>query len=863
MTFSIFDFRFWIGVGTLALIVWTARRAPLSGTRRWIVIGCRLAAFGLLCVALLGLARRTVHQQPSHVLYLVDRSASMDDEQLEWIARRIASLDAVRPRAVARAVAAFGAEASTLIPFGHDVLDSPPMICRRLQDAPITKDKTNLEGALLDALRVLPAGQGGRVILFSDGRQTAGSVEGVLAHVRRLGVHVFPERVPVFGAHTTVWETLSVPPTVQRGSPLGMQLVVNSLSPSPQAARVTVSLSGVPIKREQVMVRPGWQVLKVSVPAVQQGAMALDVELEIPSAGLRERRRAYTEVEGPPHLLVVAEQPAALPLLASALKRRDIDISLARPGDLPSEVLPLLDYDAVLLFGVPKSSLSEAQVGALQTYLSSYGGGLVMVGLGGDLVHELSTPAPLDALLPVTFEAKGVQEAKRRVCMIMLIDRSASMMGPRLSATKRAAVELIRQLSPEDLVGVYAFDTTPYVVVEVQPAGGVGAHLVDTLVTLRSSGGTDVYPALAIADDRFDQTDATVKHILLLSDGNTPFHREAYHMLVERFRLEGISVSTIGIGAAFINTEYLQWLAEATGGSFYQLRSLDEVPQLVAQDTHDTLGKLPFAEGYFRPRRSDTTDWFAEITEWPPLRGFFTATAKPEARVDLMVDAGEGEDPLLARWSVGQGRAVVFTSDADTRWSPDWIRWPGFDGWWAQVVRWAMRPRLSEELFVWMDESRGVPQLILEGKLQDPRAELISPSGSEPLALSLVPTGARRWQASLEQVPSGWYQLALTGGVPVQDGSAEVSAAAPPVFTGRWIQVGSPPASAELAGQPPDESMLRQIAQSTSGRYGVPDMAFVPPTTTATTRQPLISLWLPLVILLLLVDIALRGSSML
>ncbi|MBI4003738.1 MAG: VWA domain-containing protein [Candidatus Omnitrophica bacterium] len=849
MRFWIFDFGFWIALSVL--VVWLARRMPLGGTRRRVVIGCRLAALTLLCLSLWGLARRTVHEQPSHVLYLVDRSVSMDEEQIEWIGRRIVSLDALRPQAVARAVAAFGADARLLIPFGRDALDSPTLIGHHLNDASVAEERTNLEAALLEALRLMPAEQGGRVILFSDGRQTAGSVDGVLAHLRRLGVSVFPERVPVFGTYPTVWEALSVPPAVARGAPVGMQLVVNSLSPSPQPGLVTVTLAGIPIKRQQMLVRPGWQVLKVSVPAVQQGTMALDVALEIPSAGLRQRQTAYVEVEGPPHLLVVAQRPEVLPLVASALKRREIDVSLARPGDLPTEALPLLDYDAVLLVGVPKSSLSAQQVSAVQTYLASYGGGLVMVGLGGDWVHELATPAPLDALLPVTFEAKGLQEAKRRVCMIMLIDRSASMMGPRIAATKRAAVALIKQLAPEDFIGVFAFDTKPYVVVEVQPAGQVGTHLVDTLVKLRSSGGTDVYPALTIAEDRLDQIDAAVKHILLLSDGNTPFRHDEYRRLTETFRLKGISVSTIGVGAAFINSEYLEWLAMATGGSFYTLRSLDELPQLVARDTQDTLGKLPFAEGYFRPRRSNTTDWFAEIAEWPPLRGFFTATAKPEALVDLTVEADDSENPLLARWSVGQGRVAVFTSDADTRWSPDWIRWPGFDGWWAQVVRWAMRPRLSEELFVWVDESRGTPQLILEGELRDPAAELISSSGTQWIPLSLIPTGSRRWQASLEQVPSGWYQLALA------------DAEAPPLFAGRWIQVGTPPASAELTGQPPDEPMLRQIAQMTAGRYGVPDLAFLPPTTTATTHQPLFSLWLPLVILLLLVDIALRGNSML
>ena len=72
-----------------------------------------------------------------------------------------------------------------------------------------------------------------------------------------------------------------------------------------------------------------------------------------------------------------------------------------------------------------------------------------------------------------------------------------------------------------------------------------------------------------------------------------------------------------------------------------------------------------------------------------------------------------------------------------------------------------------------------------------------------------------------------------------------------------------PPVDKELSGQLPREPLLRQLAHATGGTFDVPDLAFVPPTTTATTRQPLLPWFLPPVILLFLVDIALRGSSML
>ena len=867
-------------LGSGGFVLWFGQRIPLTGWRKLLVIGCRMAAIGALSAALLGTARHRTAEIPRHLVYLVDRSTSIDASQQEWIARRIASLEALRPSQVDRALVAFGGEPAIIMPFSHERLTDPAAIQQALDQVDVRPGEPNLEAALLAIPGLLPPEHRGSVVLFSDGRETAGNVTGVASAIRRFGLEVFPISLPTFGEAKTVWEGLVVPPVVQRGSPVAIQLVVMNGASTPKQAHVAISMQGVEIKRRRVLLRPGWQVVNLEVPAIGRGTLELEVELTIPEEGRTERHRAYTEVEGEPRILWVAEQTPELPALAAALKRREMEIAITPPADLPIDAggqrdaggvrtHPLLDYDAVVLFNLPKSALSDPQVEVLRSYVEQFGGGLIMIGLGGDLAHEIQTLTPLDALLPLQFEPKGLQEAKRRICMILLIDRSASMLGPRIAATKRAAVAFVKQLAPEDLVGILAFDTKPYVVVEVQQAGQIDTSLVDKLVKLRSSGGTDIFPALMAAANRLELTDATLKHILLLSDGNTPFRKPAYDALVESFKEEQITVSTIGIGSAFINRDYLEWLATSTGGTYYPMRKLDELPQLIARDTQQELERLPFTEGHFQPSRSPTSDWFRETTEWPPLRGFLTTTAKSGSQVDLTVDGGDGPEPLLARWQRGRGRVVSFASDADRRWSPSWVRWPGFEGMWAQVVRWTMRPRMTEELFVWIDESPDVPRLVVEGLLHDPRGELVSADGNTTIPLALIQTGSWRWHASLEQVPSGWYQLALEAKLPVEKIEpmrlGQVAASAhdqPTVFVKRWVQVGTPPTTQEIAGQPPRESLLRHLARATSGAYDTPDLAMLPPTTTTVT-EPLLTWWLPIVIFALLVDIAIRGSSML
>ena len=858
-----------LAIAALGFVGWRGRHLTTSRGKRIAILGCRMAAIGALIAATAAAPHQRTAENARRIVYLIDGSASIDPAQQAWIVNRVASLELVRPSAVEHAIMVFGRQAELAAPLRAGRPLDPRAVQHAMISASIDPASTNLESALLSALAQLGSQRGGRIVLFSDGRETAGNVTELLPLLRRAGVEIFSVPVPSMGRATTVWEHLVAPPIVQRGAAIPIELVIHQAGSKTRAGQLSVAMEGVTIKQQSVAVRPGWQVIALTVPAVRRGTTALDVRLSIPEESLEEARRIYTEVEGPPRLLVVTDQVADVPAVATALKRREMDVELARPQDVPITPEALLDYDAVVLFHLPKSSLSQGQADALARYLERFGGGLVTVGLGGELATEITTPAPLDPVLPVVFEPKGLQEAKRRVCMVLLIDRSASMMGPRIAATKRAAVELVKQLSPEDLVGIYAFDTQPYVVVEIQPARQVGQWLIDKLVKLKATGGTDVLPALTTAAERLAMTGATVNHIILLSDGNTPVNAGLYRALFQAFRTRQISVSTIGIGSAFINVDYLQWVSRETGGTYYPLRDLNELPKLIVRDTQNQLERLPFSEGQYQPVKSPTTDWFAQTTEFPRLRGFLTATAKPGARVDLIVRATDEEYPLLARWQLGQGRVVSWTSDSDTRWSPEWIRWNGFDRTWAEIVRWASRQRLTEELFVSVEQRSGKPLLVLEGDLADPQATIVpaerpeasmrtEPPGRMPL--SLIQTGPWRWQASLEQVPSGWYQLLVEASSAAQPAPA-TNGQTRAVAT-RWIRIGTPPADRELPGQPPYEPLLRQVAQATSGMYDMPDQAFLPVTTTVTTAVPAFTWWIPFALLALLGDVALRGSSL-
>lgn len=70
---------------------------------------------------------------------------------------------------------------------------------------------------------------------------------------------------------------------------------------------------------------------------------------------------------------------------------------------------------------------------------------------------------------------------------------------------------------------------------------------------------------------------------------------------------------------------------------------------------------------------------------WPALLGYNRLIAKPQATVV----ATAGNDPLIAAWNFGNGRAVAFASDCGPHWAPpSFVEWDGYAKLWSQLADW-------------------------------------------------------------------------------------------------------------------------------------------------------------------------------
>ena len=86
-----------------------------------------------------------------------------------------------------------------------------------------------------------------------------------------------------------------------------------------------------------------------------------------------------------------------------------------------------------------------------------------------------------------------------------------------------------------------------------------------------------------------------------------------------------------------------------------------------------------------------------DVSTAPYLHGYVSTKMKPVPAEELL--QSDTEEPILARWRVGLGWSLAWTSDLKNRWAVEWIHWPRWQAFWTQLVREHMRQRRREMPF--------------------------------------------------------------------------------------------------------------------------------------------------------------------
>jgi len=633
------------------------------------------------------------------VVFVVDASESIDPAQLAGAEQLVREAMTLAANEEAAGVARDDRTRVRLVTYAgrahvrelDGVLTPEELTIERDPDNALASDHASglrLAEALLD-----PDTEG-RVVLITD-------ATGDLAEREGLGQAIFDLEDRGINVHTRSFaaeirgdvliEAVHLPKELRVSQ--SFEIAVDIVATSAGTVRLHLDKDGEPNLMDpsrEIELRPGRQQVKLAARVTEAGPVLFEARLDTSTIPARDNRSALNdkaavvgEVVGRPRVLVVSTESSAA--LSRALGSNHLSIDTVLPNEIPSSAKELGNYDLVILSDIPSRRISPAQEAALVRYVKDLGGGFIMVGGENSFGVGGWGGTTIEEILPVRFSGERQRE-QPTLALLLVIDKSGSMSSDdRLDLVKEASRATARTLDPSDEIGVIAFDTSTQVLVRLQPAAN-RLRISSAISRLTAGGGTNAMPALREAYLQLAGSKALVKHVILLSDGESP--EVGLSSLLADMRAASITVSAVGVGAG-AGTDFLHRVAEGGRGRFFFSEDGTDVPRIFSRETNEAK-RNALVERQLYPRVAKPVQLLRGIDfdSAPGLRGIVPVKPKPQSEVILRTHHG---DPLLVRGRRGLGRVAAFTSDAQPRWAASWMSWSGFPRLWSQLARDTMR----------------------------------------------------------------------------------------------------------------------------------------------------------------------------
>ncbi len=860
-----FSHPWFLALAAIALFLLWAQRRSLANLTRGQRVVCFLVRLVLLLLLILAMAgvRWFAPAKELAVVYAIDRSASIsapaEKEARDFIAASLAD----KGRNDTAALVGFARES---------VLWQAPSADTKLTDTwPETADRkgTDIGGALDFASAIFPAGQTKRLVLLTDGNDTAELGTAAAGRLAAQGIELFTVPLHNESAPEVLVEKVEVPRRLKSGEPFDLTAKIRSNVAT--TAKAKLYQNQFLIEQRDLELKPGENEFRA--PNLKADGSFISYELEIVPAvdtvAENNRASATASLRGEPRVLLVDSDETNARALADVLRREKINVETRGLIGLPKSLEDLQQFDLFLLSDVSALNLGREQMDLYRRWVQDFGGGFAMI--GGENSYGVGGyyRTPIEQMLPVRMEHDDRQDTPT-VAMLVILDRSGSMTAmvagqTKISLADQGAVFAMNALQPRDYFGVTAVDVRPHTVVPLQQITAKSAAEQKILSITAGGGGIYIYTSLAEAFQQLRDIPARVKHLLLFSDAADAEEKAAGEMgdgaragghsfdLAAAMLASKITTSVVALGTEQDkDTAFLRQLAERGNGRFYLTDDATTLPQIFSTETmkvaQSSLVEEPFlAVPSAKSPITAGLDW----AQSPLLLGYNATKPKPTADLLLATERGE---PLLAVWRYGLGQTAAFTSDAKSRWAAEWLTWPGYGKLWTQLVRGLMRKTDQSSFQVTTSEV---------GRRLELTIDAIKPDGTYrnqmPVSVnSLGPDGVSQTIAAVQEGP-GQYRASFE--LP-EEGTSIFSVSSPDLPDGGYVFGHTRSYPREYLRTETNETYLHTLASIGRGQFAPkPAEIFAAPTTTSHSHRDLTNAFLIAALVLLPLDIWLRRRT--
>ncbi|OPX44480.1 von Willebrand factor type A domain protein [Ruminiclostridium hungatei] len=625
----------------------------------------------------------------------------------------------------------------------------------------INGNYTNIENALATSLSLLPGNSNKRVVLLSDGEENSGSAARIAMSLQEQDIDFKYYKVEKNTGEEALVEKIEVPERLALDEEFNLVVTINSTTV--QQAKLTLVSDRTKLSEQTVQLQKGTNKFVFRDRAVSGGFKSYNVLIEPEKDSLPQNNEAsaFTNIVAKPKILVLEDQKGEAEELIKMLKASSMDYTLVDAKAAPGNVQDMNAYKTIITCNVQIDNLNSGFKNSLESYVKDFGGGFIAT--GGDNSFALGgySKTPLEKVLPVYMDMRGKKEAPK-MALLLIIDKSGSMSEgvagiSKVDMAKEGAIRSLESLrAGKDEIGVLSLDGAYSWVVKRQIINDPKA-IEEDIGSIRADGGTSIIPSLKAAYESLKESDAKIKHIILLTDGLA--ERVGYDSLLQDINKESITVSTVAVGQDS-DKALLSMIANSCSGRFYVTDAYSNIPSIFTKETF-MAARTYLNNREFTPVINYEHSVLKGVAEGglPSLLGYVGASQKETARVVLRSDE---EDPILTVWQYGLGKAVAWNSDVTGKWSSNYIPWEKNIKLWQNIINFTVENYNNENASLEISQQGSKATVTLKNKTADnelnTKATVLTPSG-ETVEAQLNPVAPGEYSGTFDIKEDGVYMV--------------------------------------------------------------------------------------------------------
>ncbi len=668
----------------LLLVEWIVYMLQVHSSKKKQFLVVRLIVLLVVVLAMAGVSV-SKKQKKAETIFLVDMSDSMSGN-IDAVEQYLQQTVAEMPDKNMVGVVAFGKDTAV------DQFLTEEKSFSRFTTEPVSI-ATNIEKAVNVACSMFDEGVTKRLVLITDGSENEGSMNLAATTLKGRDVELYTIAMEdSIGGNSEVYiDGLETPRVIHVGDHYNVTVSVIS---NVETDAVLSLFAGRTAKgQQQIHLTKGTNQF-VFEDVGEEGTIAQYKAVIEPledTISVNNTYVTFSEIEARPRVLLVEGTPEEASKFEKVLQAANIDCDTVTPKGVPITLSELNQYKAIVTLNVHYNDLRDGFTKVLDSYVKDFAGGYICI--GGDSSYALGgyRGTELEQMLPVYMDLQGEKEIPK-MAMAFVIDQSSSMTSPSeenssvtgLDLAKQAAVSGVSEVRNTDEVGVLAFDDKYNWIVPLQDATDMEQIKTD-IKSIGYGGGTSIYPALQEAYQKVLKSNAKIKHIVLLTDGQDGYNQ--YDPLLKLINDAGITVSTVAVGSGS-DQQTLSYIAEECGGRYYYTDVNNAIPRIFAQEVYLSTKTYLINEEFYPTITSNSEILTGVMDEGcPALLGYIAATPKPTTDVILESDR---EDPILTTWQYGLGRTVAWNSDGDNQWTAQYATWDNYPLLWSNIIQYVI-----------------------------------------------------------------------------------------------------------------------------------------------------------------------------